>query len=274
MHIYEWSAYAYTIYDWFIYCTEQPWDSETIVKSYVYQCLHSSKWYEYIYAYMYNVGCIIMTKASMSSFCQTTITGHRFLRFMMSFVGWHVLYQYSKCRDISRDFDCHRLVDHVTWNHWKKICLTLSSALWCFVISLPKALEIYTNIRHPKLRSMIYVHRWAHWSCLVMLTVWRSSIWIIINFSVGVTWYQASWDLFGHKHHSYAPCSYDIDWSAIEENQTYISKKKKRKWRCRSIHAIRKSIGINSGPRATTTARPPWYTWDWPPTDLWCFETD
>ena len=39
-------------------------------------------------------------------------------------------------------------------------------------------------------------------------------------------------------------------------------------------HAIRKSIGMNSGPRITTTARPPWYTFDRPLTDLWCFATD
>ena len=42
----------------------------------------------------------------------------------------------------------------------------------------------------------------------------------------------------------------------------------------RPSHAIRKSIGINSGPRITTTARPPWYTCDRPPTDLWYFATD
>ena len=42
----------------------------------------------------------------------------------------------------------------------------------------------------------------------------------------------------------------------------------------RPSHAIRKSIGITSGPRTTTTARPPWYTCDRPPTDLWCFATD
>ena len=33
-------------------------------------------------------------------------------------------------------------------------------------------------------------------------------------------------------------------------------------------YAIRKSIGINSGPRITTTARSPWYTCDRRPTDL------
>ena len=32
----------------------------------------------------------------------------------------------------------------------------------------------------------------------------------------------------------------------------------------RPSQAIRKSIGINSGPRITTMARPPWYTSDWP----------
>ena len=30
----------------------------------------------------------------------------------------------------------------------------------------------------------------------------------------------------------------------------------------RPSHAVRKSVSINSGPRTTTTARPPWYTWD------------
>ena len=40
--------------------------------------------------------------------------------------------------------------------------------------------------------------------------------------------------------------------------------------RLASSHAIR----INSGPRITTTARPPWYTCHRPPTDLWCFATD
>ena len=39
-------------------------------------------------------------------------------------------------------------------------------------------------------------------------------------------------------------------------------------------HAIRKSIGINSGPRATITVRSPWYTCDRLRTDLWCFATD
>ena len=39
-------------------------------------------------------------------------------------------------------------------------------------------------------------------------------------------------------------------------------------------HVIRKSIGINSGPRITTTTRPPWYTWDRPPTERWCVATD
>ena len=42
----------------------------------------------------------------------------------------------------------------------------------------------------------------------------------------------------------------------------------------RPLHAIRKSIGINSGPKTTTTAWPPWYACDRPPTDLWCFATD
>ena len=42
----------------------------------------------------------------------------------------------------------------------------------------------------------------------------------------------------------------------------------------RPSHAIRKFIGINSGPRTKTMARPLWYTCDWPPTDLWCFATD
>ena len=35
-----------------------------------------------------------------------------------------------------------------------------------------------------------------------------------------------------------------------------------------------KSIGINSGPRTTTTVRPLWYTCNRPPADLWCFATD
>ena len=39
-------------------------------------------------------------------------------------------------------------------------------------------------------------------------------------------------------------------------------------------HTILMSIGINSGLRTTTTARPPWYTCDQISTDLWCFATD
>ena len=42
----------------------------------------------------------------------------------------------------------------------------------------------------------------------------------------------------------------------------------------RPSHAIRKSIGKNAGPRTTTMARPPWYTCDWPSTNLWCFASD
>ena len=44
--------------------------------------------------------------------------------------------------------------------------------------------------------------------------------------------------------------------------------------RSQPSHAIRKSIGINSDPRTTTTARLPWYTCDRPPTDLWWLTTD
>ena len=42
----------------------------------------------------------------------------------------------------------------------------------------------------------------------------------------------------------------------------------------RPSHTIRKSIGINSGPRTTTMTRPTWYTCKRPATDLWCFATD
>ena len=42
----------------------------------------------------------------------------------------------------------------------------------------------------------------------------------------------------------------------------------------RSSHAIRKFIGIISGPRTTTTAQPPWHTCDRPPSDRWWFPTD
>ena len=38
--------------------------------------------------------------------------------------------------------------------------------------------------------------------------------------------------------------------------------------------AISKFVGINSGLKTTTTARPPWYSYDRHPNDLWCFVTD
>ena len=42
----------------------------------------------------------------------------------------------------------------------------------------------------------------------------------------------------------------------------------------RPSNAVHKSISINSGPRTRTTARPPWFICDRPPTNLWWFAAD
>ena len=62
--------------------------------------------------------------------------------------------------------------------------------------------------------------------------------------------------------------------TALDCNKSDLRPHHDRLTSSRPSRAIRKSIGINPGPRTTTTARPPCYTCVRTPTHMWCFATD